>query len=436
MRRGARLATGAGAVVALSVGLLAVGAIGGSPAVGPTPAASAPATAPPGSPLDRAIGAAQATLAQRPGDAATWAALGISYVQKAKQSSDPSFYVKAEGAIATSLRLDRTANFLGYAGQAALENGRHDFRGAEASARRGIAIDDYNATLYGALGDALTQLGRYDDAARAVDRMNVLKPGVPAFTRASYVFELRGDVRNARVALQRALHDATSPDDTAFVELYLGELELRYGGGAAAALEHYQAGLDASPSDPTVRAGRAKAFAALGQTELALQDYRAVVAAVPQPQFVLELAELEQSLKDPDARRQYDLFRTEQRLYRASGVALDSEQTLFEADHGNPATALAYAAKGWAVRPFVEMADAYAWAEHVNHHDRAALVWSQRSFVSGWTPALHLFHRGMIEKALGQRAAARTDLAKALREEPRFNPLQAPVARAALAELS
>ena len=438
MRRSLRWAAGGAGVVALSLGLLTAGALGGSPARTPQQPGATDSSPSPRDPLDRTIAAAQAALTARPGDAPTWAALGLAYVQKAKLSSDPSFYVKAEGAVARSLQLDARTNPDGYAGQAALENARHDFRGAAASARKGIAINAYSSTLYGALGDALTQTGQYALAAAAIDRMNTLKPGVPAFTRASYVFELRGDLKGARTALERAVTDAVSPSDVAFVQYYLGELALHNGGvsGADTALEHYQAGLQASPGDMTVRAGRAKALAAVGQTDLALREYRAVVAAVPQPQFVLELAELEQSLGNPDARRQYDLFRTEERLYQASGVALDTEQTLFEADHGSPATALVDAAKGWRVRPFVEMADAYAWAEHVNGHDRAALGWSQRSFASGWKPALHLFHRGMIEASLSQRAAARADLAAALAKDPHFNVLQVPVARRMLASLS
>lgn len=435
MRRPVQLALGGTGLVAIAIALLAAGSIGTGTSSPPQSTIPVRASAPKNS-LDNAIAVAQKHLTARPTDSLVWAQLGIAYVQKAKQTSDPSFYIKAEGAVAKSLQLDRAANFEGYAGQASLQNARHDFRGAEASARKGLAIDSYSATLQGALGDSLTQLGRYDQAAAVINRMNQLRPGVPAFTRASYVFELRGDVPNARATLQRALQDASNPGDISFVQYYLGELDLRYGGGTASALQHYQAGLDVNPGDSTVRAGHAKALAAQGKVQQALQEYHAVVAAVPQPQYVLELAELEQSIGDPDAQRQYQLFRTEEQLYRAGGVALDTEQTLFEADHGNPKTALVYAAKGWAVRPFVEMADAYAWAEHVNGNDAAALVWSQRSFVSGWKPALQLFHRGMIEKALGQRAKAKADLTQALRLDPAFNRLQAPVAKKALAELS
>ena len=421
-----------GTVIAVAAGFLAVGALSGSPK--PT---ESPSTAPVSQqdPLVRAIEKQQQRLADNPTDAGGWAGLGIAYVAQAKLTGDPSFYAKAQGAVAKSLSLNSKTNFMGYAGLAAIQNAVHDFRSAEASARKGIAIDGYNSTLYGALGDALTQLGRYDEAARAIDKMNQLLPGVPAFTRASYVFELRGDLKDAKAALERARDDATNPSDRAFVEYYLGELALRYGGGATLALQHYQAGLDATPDDAVLKAGRAKAELALGQTDAALADYRDSVNARPIPQSVVEYAELLQSVHDPAAKEQYDLFRIQEKLYNASGVALDTEATLFEADHGSPAVALKDAVLGWRTRPFVEMADAYAWALYANHRYSEALGWSQKAFVSGWKPAPALYHRGMIEKALGNRAAARADLTLALRLDPHFNVLGALKARAALAQL-
>jgi hypothetical protein len=46
--------------------------------------------------------------------------------------------------------------------------------------------------------------------------------------------------------------------------------------------------------------------------------------------------------------------------------------------------------------------------------------------------ALKLFHRGMIERCLGDRAASHSDLAHALSLNPHFSILWAPVARKAL----
>ena len=433
MRRARRLLLSGALVGGTAVALLVTGALAGS-----SPEARDSRTSqarPAATGLLGAIAAAQTQLQADPHDARTWASLAIDYVAQAKASVDPTYYAKAEGAAARSLALDSRTNDIGYAALAAIKNAEHDFRAALAAARRGLAINPCSSTLFGALGDAETQLGQYDAAAKAIDRMNTLLPGVPAFTRASYVFELRGDVPRARQALQRALQDASSPSDIAFARTYLGELDLNDGGDAQAALREFQAGLATDPTDYGLRAGEAKALADLGRTTDALAAYASLVAAVPQPQYVLEYADLLASRHDADAARQYALFRTEEALFRANHVVLDTEPTLFEADHGSPAKALAYAKAGWQSRPFLEMADAYAWALYANKQYAAALTWSEKALATGWGNALFHFHRGMIEKQLGNAAAARTDIRRALALNPHFNTLQVPQARSALEEL-
>jgi tetratricopeptide (TPR) repeat protein len=220
----------------------------------------------------------------------------------------PQFYPKAAGALATSLRLNTKENYLAMAGQAALQNSLHNFVAARGWALRGIGIDAYNSTLYGALADAETQLGHYAAATRDVDRMNQLLPGAAAFTRASYVFELRGDDNRAALALKRALKDAVSPADKAFAQYYLAELGINYANDLPQALAHVQSGLLDDPTYIPLRQERARIEAAQGDTKAALADYAAVVAAVPQPQYVLEYGELLQSFgRKAEAEKQYDL---------------------------------------------------------------------------------------------------------------------------------
>jgi tetratricopeptide (TPR) repeat protein len=429
-----RLVVAALAVPALVVGLLVFGAAGGGVPAQDNPAA---VSAAPQDPVDAGIAAAQERLGRVPSDARTWASLSLLYVSKAKATGDPGYYAKADGSARRSLTIDRTTNDLGYAATAAVASAQHRFRAALVATRRGLAINGYSATLYGALADALVQLGSYDGSHAAVVTLNRLKPGVPAFTRASYDRELHGDIAGARVALEQALTVAGSPADVAFVQTYLGELALAYqggyGGSAATALRHFDAGLRLAPHDPGLRDGRARTLVALGRTPEALAAYARLVADVPQPQYVLEYAELLQREGSPLAQDQYDLFRAEQQLFRAGGASLDVEATLFEADHGTPEAALVAARAGWASRPFLEMADAYAWALYRNHRYDEALVFSERALVTGWPSALAHFHRGMIEKGLGRLSAARSDLETALRLNPHFHPLHASEAHTALA---
>jgi tetratricopeptide (TPR) repeat protein len=385
--------------------------------------------------LTRSIDMSQATLRGSPQDYQAWATLGLDYVQQAKVTVNPAYYPKARGALATSLRLHRADNYVAMAGEAALSAAEHRFRSARRWAREGLRIDPDSATLYGALDDADTQLGHYSRAFAAVRHMNQLQPGIPSFTRAEYVYELRGNISSAVRIMRTALAQASDPSDKAFIDYYLGELAFS-NGHPAQALHDDVAGLATDPTYYALIEGKAKAEAALGRNAAAVKDYLTVVSDVPQPEYVVEAGELLQSLgRDRQARQEYSLFNTENKLFEANGVTLDTDPTLFYADHGRPKLALRYGKVGIRIRPFVEMDDAYAWALHVNHDNRAALRYEHKAMALGTRNALFAFHAGMIEKSLGHHAAAVRDLRRALAINPAFSPLLAVVATHTLSRL-
>lgn len=390
---------------------------------------------PAGAGIDASIAALQARLRRVPEDAAGLASLGLAYVQKARVSVDPAYYGKAQAVLDASLRIDDQDNFAAASGMAALAAARHDFERARQWAERGLAVNSSNATLYGALVDALTQLGRYDEALAATQRMVDLRPDSASLARVSYSWELRGDGDRARAAMQRALDDATAPADRAFARYHLGALALARG-DADEAIRQYDAGLRADAAYLALYEGRARAEAALGRNDDALRDFARVTDAIPEPSYLIEHGELLESLGRVDeAQAQYALFDAEEQLFRANGVTLDVESALFHADHGDPKSALAAAEAGIRSRPFLDMEDAYAWALHVNGNDTEALEWSTKARRLGTRSALFLYHAGMIEEALGQFDQARTDLSAALGIDPHFSPLHAPVARRVLAAL-
>ena len=388
-----------------------------------------------GATLDQTIKGLQDHLKATPGDYVSWSTLGLEYVQQAKVTVNSDFYPLAEGVLKKSLTIDDADNFLAYAGLAALANARHDFAGAKTYAKEGLAINSYSAILYGALSDAETQLGDYPTAFADVQRMVELSPDTSSLSRASYTWELRGDNERAKTLMQQALDDAPNGADRAFALYYLGELAFN-AGDANTALGDYRSALEASPGDSAALAGKAKAEAALGQTLTALDDYATVVQKTPEPGYLLEYGELLDSLgRTTEAATQYAVFETTQTLFEANGVEPDSTATLFYADHGNPAKALANAEKGIATRPFLVMYDAYAWALHKNGRDAEALTAIDRALATGLRNATFHYHKGMIELSLGNTDAASEELSTALKINPDFSPLGVPIATAQLAKL-
>lgn len=425
-------------VVALSLAMFSIGIVftrgdtGRSvPPAGRGPGAAVVATSA-GQDLGEAIGSLQTRLRRLPGDYVSWASLGTAYVQQAAVVGDPTYYPKAAGALRRSLRIEPDGNAAALTGLAALAAARHDFSGALNHARAAQRINPYSAPNQGILSDSLTQLGRYREAREALQRMLDLQPGVPSFTRASYSWELLGDLEAAESALQRALDVASRPSDKAFCLYYLGELAWN-SGDLDTAESYYSQGRQQDLGYLPLLAGLAKVAAARGNTALAVERHEEVVRRLPVPTHLIAYADFLRSQgRDQEAARQEAVVRVVQDLSQAQGVNVDVELALFSAERGRHRAALEAAKSGWQNQKSIEAADALAWALHVNDKDESALRYARKAGRLGTKSALFAYHRGMIERSLDMRAAADRSLRRALELNPYFSPLLAPRAKAAL----
>ncbi|MFJ1810614.1 MULTISPECIES: tetratricopeptide repeat protein [unclassified Streptomyces] len=423
--------------VALTAGAVALGAVRDGRNV---PVATAAAVSPgllASGDLDSSITALQAHLRTQPRDFGGWATLGLAYVEQARTKGDPSRYPQAEQALKRSLSL-RPGNDQALAGRAALAAARHDFATALRFADQALEQNPYSERALCSRVDALVELGRYDDAEEAARTADERRPGVPVFTRYAYVHELRGDVTTARQVLDRALAASTSPGDIAYVASQLGQLAWNQG-DYTTALTHYARALAADENYLPALEGRARAQAASGQQAEAIKDLELIVARYPLPGPLVELGELYEGRGGEGdaakAENQYLLVDAWTAIARANGVNADLDTALAAADHGDRATALRAARDDWSRRHTVHTADALAWALHVNGKDAEALPYARRATATGYRNAAFLYHRGVIEKATGHPADARTHLAAALKLNPGFSPLGARQARTALKTL-
>jgi tetratricopeptide (TPR) repeat protein len=262
------------------------------------------------------------------------------------------------------------------------------------------------------------------------------RPDVSTYARVSYAQELQGNLPFAIRNMELAYESAGTPADQAWASYYLGELYWN-SGRPDDAMRYYARGSEIDPSFVPNFEGLAKVEAARGDTLSAIRDYTEVVARYPLPQYVIELGDLYTITGQTDrANQEYELVRTEERLFQANGVNIDLDIALFNADHRvDLAAGLAAARAEWARRQSIAVADALAWELHANGRDAEALTYATRSLALGTQSALFFFHKGMIEKSLGRTAAAPADLAKAISINPDFSFLWKQTAMDALAAL-
>ena len=374
-----------------------------------------------------------------PDDWRSFASLGLAYVQQARITADPSYYPKADRALARSLELRPDGNVEALLGMGALDLARHDFEGALEHGRAALALNPSSGAVRGVIGDALLELGRYDQAFAAFQEMVDRRPDLASYARASYALELQGDVRGAIQAMDLARGSAGgAAEDAAWVAYQLGELAFGQGDLEAAERE-YARGLARAPDFTPNRAGLAQVAAARGDLDRAIRLYERVVARYPSIQHVAALGDLYQATGQDDlAERRYRLVEAQERLAAANGVNTDLELALFHADHPERpglGSALERAMAEYRRRASVHVADAVAWALHANGRDAEALGYARKALALGYRSASFHFHAGMIAAGLGRDGVARRWLSEALEINPYFSVRWSPVARRTLARL-
>jgi len=418
------------AVAAALVLVLAGGVVGGHRAT-PPPAAAPVAT----DRLADAIARAQDRLRTVPKDWRTWAGLASAYVEQARVTANPTYYQKADGAAHQSLTLHPDGNTDALIALGALANARHDFATARDDADKALAVNRYSADAYGVLADAQTQLGDAGKATDAIQHMLDLRPGLPAYARASYDLELHGRTDEATDLMRRALAAATDPHDIAFCRNQIGDLAWQHGDLDGARRE-YTAGLAADPASIALRRGMAQVDAASGKLDSALTGYGDITRRAPTPGYLIEYADLLRAAgRKADADAQLSLADAAVQLFTANGGTDDLATASLAIATGRPADAVRAARAEWARRQHVDVADTLAWSLHLAGQDTEALTYAHRVAATGARNAGYAYHLGAIEAALGQRDAARTDLTRALDTNPHFSLLEVPVARQLLAGL-
>jgi tetratricopeptide (TPR) repeat protein len=372
----------------------------------------------------------QSTLAANAKDEHSWMLLGLAYQQRARETGDPSYYTKSGGALEHALSLDHQ-DYLVFSGLGSLALSRHRFAAALELGQKALSLSPTTARNYGVIADAEIELGRYRQAFKDFDTMNRLRPSLSSYARVSYGRELIGDTPGAIKAMKLAIDAATdTTEPTAWTHVQLGKLYFNHGRIAAAEREFrianavlpaYAYGLDALAS----------AQAARGQLTAALASEQAAVDVIPLPQYVAALGDLHRAAGKPVlAQRQYALIGAIEKLLRANGVRVDLEIALFDVDHGiRLRHALALAKIGQRERPSIDGDDVLGWALARNGQCGEAQHYSQLALRLGTQDALKFFHRGMIERCLGNHPAARAWFRRALALNPHFSLVWSPVAR-------
>lgn len=384
-------------------------------------------------PADGQIRASQGVIESQPTRPEGYNLLADAFMQKARETGDFQFNSKAEESLARSEKI-APENYDALKLRAKLLLTYHRFAEALEVSRRAQRINSHDHDVYGAMTDALVELGDYPAAVAAAQSMVDLRPDTASYSRISYLRSLHGDTKGA-IEMMRLAAEAANPSNLeiiAWCRVHLGD-ELTNAGRLPEAEREYDHALFVFPGSHLALAAKARARLAAGDMDAAVDFYKRAVERVPLPEYAAALGDFYTKLgRAEEAKKQYDLVEFVERTGAAAGT-YSRALALFRADHDTHLDeALEAATRERAARRDIYTCDVLAWCLYKKGQYAEAKAASDEALRLGTRDPRLLYHAGMIANALGDRRNGAKYLEQALAINPLFDVLQAEVARRTL----
>ena len=348
--------------------------------------------------LRRTLEAMEARVRATPADRAVAVTFAEALWRQARVTGDAGLAARAEHALRTALEQEPT-DFDARRMLATVLAFQHRFREAMLEAKRAADLRPRDPWIHGVIADAHFELGDYDEAFAAVDRMMELRPDAAAYARASYAREIQGDLPAATRLMQMAA-EATSPHDPeslAWLCAQLGELHIQSGNLTEARRRFKQAD-SVFPGHPAAGLGLVRVANEAGDWDGALAIGVALFQSSPTPDLAAQLGHAARALgRHADADR-YDAYA--ERMWRhdtpdASALAR------FLAERGRDIDAAVTAAvRARESQRDIFTEDALAWALFRAGRVAEAREASQRALRTGSRDRRLRAHADAIERAI------------------------------------
>ncbi len=359
--------------------------------------------------------------------------LAKTYLSRMRETTDYGYLDRAQKLISKVLASD-SENYEALLVQNEIDLFQHRFPAVAANSAKLAKRKPDDAVNWATLGDALMEMGQYDAAEDAYQRMVDLRADLMSYNRIGWYRYITGDMEGAIDMMQRAVR-AGRPghENTAWCLVELGHLYFKSGkldpaeSAYRTALQHF--------------AGMHSAHAGLGRVYAARREFPSAIASLKKAQSMAPLVEYAGALADlyevtgdeREMRKQLagaDLIAT---LEAAGGQKANRQLGLIYANHQRRMSeALEAVEADLAVRKDVYTWDAYSWVLFRSGRIEEAAKASGQALRAGTPEPLFFYHAGMIAHARGDVKKAAELLRKALSLNANFDPREAAAAASVL----
>lgn len=349
--------------------------------------------------LRQRIGDMERRLREQSHDQSAAILLADALLRQARVTGEGRFSARA-GELLRSVLKESPGHYGALRLLGAVHLSLHRFREALEAGRRARDLRPNDAWNYGVMGDAFIELGEYEQAFDAIDKMVSLRPSADAYARVAYARELQGNVEGALQAMHMAAEATTAhdPEARAWYASQLGELYLQLGKLEDADREYRRAAF-VFPTYPFATIGRGKVKAARGDRDGALAIYLDQLQRTPTLELAARIGDLyAEATKAADAERYYRLAED---LAGPAVAPTEAHLALFLAEHDRKLPdAVKLAEAVVATRRDIFTEDALAWAYYKTGRYHKALAASERALRTGTRDARIRSHAAAIRAAV------------------------------------
>ena len=366
-------------------------------------------------------------ITANPEDKKSLLALANLCIMESRATGNYTYYDMAAMKYINDVLKVEPNNFEALTLKALVQLSQHHFADGLATAEMAKKINPYNAFVYGILVDGNVEMGKYDSAVAAAEKMMSIRPDLRSYARASYLREIYGDYPGAIEAMKLAI-DAGAPGDesTEWSRVQLGHLYENIGDLKNAAMQ-YTIAINERPGYPYALAG-------LAGITLAENDYVKAVAYYQEADSIISNSTFKEGLaaaykmagKNIEAKKLTE--ETIAEMTKSAKAALTDETIGHYSDkelaeilirNGNYDKGLEHALAEYNRRPDnIDVNEMLAWAYYKKGDAAKAGQYIKVALKTNSQNPTLLCHTGLIFFATGDKAQAKKYLQDGLKNNP------------------
>ena len=313
-------------------------------------------------------------LAKNKNDVKARLQIATIYLTEARITGEHPYYYPAIEKILDGVLLIDPKSFEATVFKASVKMSQHKFADGKILAEKAKKLNPDNAYPYGILVDANVELGNYEEAIANSDKMQVLKPSLESYSRASYLREIYGDYAGAIEAMKLAVTAGLpGSEPQCWSRNTLAQLYINTNQPEKAEAE-YKAILASRPSYAFAMAGLAKIANKRKDYKTALMLLDSAAAIMPEFSFHEQMADIyaEQGMKDKAAAKYEEVKRMLEKD-AASGHSVSLEMCKLMIKMDKLEEAKKYAMEEYGVRPAnIDVNKELAWIAYKQNDAKKA----------------------------------------------------------------